>query len=60
MAHKPTTPKSEQFTGPTDLPKDEEEAADPTRICWTQLLRDEPDDELPPGSDNPDQDDRLA
>mgnify|MGYP006206357633 CR=1 FL=1 len=43
MAHKPTTPKSEQLTRPTDLPKDEEEAADPTRICWTQLLRDEPD-----------------
>ena len=60
LTNKPTTPESEQFTRPANLPKDEEEAADPTRICWTQLLRDEPDDEQPQASDNLGKEDRLT
>lgn len=48
MANNPTTPKSEQFIMPADVRKDEEAATDPTRICWTQLLRDEPDEEHSP------------
>ncbi|MDO9148271.1 MAG: hypothetical protein Q7U52_11530 [Hydrogenophaga sp.] len=62
MTTKSNSAEKEQLNGPANLPEDEIDAGDPTRICWTQLLREAeaPDDEQQPASDTLDRGDRLT
>lgn len=52
MANNPTTPQEARCKKPADSTTEETDDADPTRICWTQLLRSDPDDEQLSPSDN--------